>query len=110
MERMAAIASLATALPPHVVTQEQALEVLRRVYAGRDDLLKLLRVLGTSGVQQRHCAFPPEYYLKERSFEERNRDFIEQGLALAERAAKSCLQKAGLRPEQIDHLYLVTTT
>src|SRR5262245_39365267 len=110
MDLMPSIAAVATALPPHVVRQEEAVEVLRRIHAGREDLLKLLRVFSNSGVQQRHTAFPAEYYLQERSFEERNRDFIEQGVALAERAAKACLQKAGLRPEQIDHFYLVTTT
>jgi alkylresorcinol/alkylpyrone synthase len=110
MDRMPSIAAVATALPPHVVRQEEALEVLRRVHAGREDLLKLLRVFANAGVEQRHTAFPPEYYLQERDFEQRNRDFIEQGLALAERAAKACLQKAGVRPEQVDHFYLVTTT
>ncbi len=107
---MPSIAAVATALPPHVVRQEQAVEVLRRIHAGREELLKLLRVFANSGVQQRHTAFPPEYYLQERGFEERNRDFIEQGVALGERAAKACLQKAGLRPEQVDHLCVVTTT
>jgi len=107
---MPAIAAVATALPPHVVSQDEAIEVARRAYGGRDDLLRLLRVFATSGVRQRHMAFPPDYYLKERSFDDRNRDFIEQGLALAERAARACLQKAAVRPDQIDHLYLVTTT
>jgi alkylresorcinol/alkylpyrone synthase len=107
---MSAITAAATALPPHVVSQDEALEVARRIYAGREDLLQLLRIFKSSGVERRHTAFPPEYYLKERSFDERNRDFVEQGLALAERAATACLKRAGLRPEQIDHLYLVTTT
>src|SRR2546430_7388269 len=86
---MPSITALATALPPHVVRQEEAVEVARRVYAGKEDLLKLLRVFTRSGVEQRHTAFPPEYYLRERSFEERNRDFVEQGVALAEKAARA---------------------
>jgi alkylresorcinol/alkylpyrone synthase len=110
MEGMASIAALATALPPHVVRQEEAVEIARRAYAGREDLLRLLRVFTRSGVEQRRSAFPPDYYLQERGFEERNRDFIEQGALLAEEAAKACLGKAGLRPGQIDHFYLVTTT
>src|SRR6185436_2715637 len=107
MDIMPSIAAVATALPPHVVSQAEALEVARQVYADRDDLQRLLRVFSSCGVQQRHTAFPPDYYRKERSFEERNRDFIEQSVALSERAAKACLDKAKLRPEQIDHLFLV---
>lgn len=107
---MPSIAGLATALPPHVVRQEEAAQVVRRVHAGRDDLLRLLRVFRSSGVLERRTAFPPEYYLKERSFEERNRDFIEQGLLLGEAAAKAALDRAGARPGEISDLFLVTTT
>lgn len=104
------ILSVATALPPHVLRQEEAIETAKRAYAGHEDLLRLLKVFAHSGVEQRHTAFPAEYYLKERGFEERNRDYREQGLALAEKAAKKCLEKAGVRPDQVDHLFLVTTT
>jgi alkylresorcinol/alkylpyrone synthase len=107
---MVAIASLATALPPHVVTQQEAVEVARRVYAGREDLLRLLKVFSNSGVEQRHTAFPREYYLQGKGFEERNRDYIDQAVALAEQAALAALDRAGLRARQIDHLLLVTTT
>ena len=107
---MVSIASVATALPPHVVRQEEALEVARRVHAGRPDLLRLLPLFTRSGVEQRHTAFPPEYYLQERSFEDRNRDYVEQGLALAEKASLAALKKAGLDPSRVDHLFLVTTT
>jgi alkylresorcinol/alkylpyrone synthase len=107
---MVSIASVATALPPHVVRQEEALEVARRVHAGRPELLRLLPLFTRSGVEQRHMAFPPEYYLQERSFEERNRDYVEQGLALAERASIAALKKAGLDPSRVDHLLVVTTT
>ncbi|RPH51114.1 MAG: hypothetical protein EHM91_01400 [Planctomycetota bacterium] len=107
---MVSIASIATALPPHVVRQEEALEVARRVYAGKPELLRLLPLFTRSGVEQRHCAFPPEYYLQDRSFEERNRDYVEQALALAEKASLAALKKAGMDPSRIDHLLLVTTT
>ena len=107
---MLTITSVATALPPHRILQSQAAETARRVHAGREDLLKLLRVFSTSGVEERFLAFPPEYYAAPRRFEDRNRDFIDQGLILAEKAARACLQKAGIRASAIDHLYLVTTT
>src|SRR5579864_1674548 len=107
---MLSIGSVATALPPHRISQAEAAQTARRVYAGRPDLLRLLRVFPRSGVLERRCSFPPEYYAKERSFDERNRDFVEQGLVLAEQAGRACLEKAKLRPSDVDHLYLVTTT
>jgi len=107
---MTAIRAVSTALPPHRMTQAQAAETARRVYAGREDLLKLLRVFQTSGVEERRLAFPAEYYATPRSFDERNRDFVQQGLALAEKAARAALEKARVRPNEIDHLLVVTTT
>jgi alkylresorcinol/alkylpyrone synthase len=107
---MFSIGSVATALPPHRISQAQAAQTARRVHEGREDLLRLLRVFPRSGVLERRCAFPPEYYAAERSFDERNRDFIEQGLVLAERAGRACLEKARVKATEIDHLYLVTTT
>ncbi len=107
---MPSIAAAATALPPHVITQAQARAACEKVYAEKADLKRLLRVFDRSGVERRHFAFPAEYYLTERSFDRRNADFIEQGTALAEKAARACLDRAGVEGRQVDHLFVVTTT
>lgn len=107
---MSRLAGVATALPTHVLPQEKAREIAMKVYADHPDLLRLLRIFTAAGVQQRHFAFPPEYYSEERTFDERNADFIEQGTLLAGRAVKYCLGRSGTKPEQVDHIFLVTTT
>lgn len=107
---MFSIRALSTAVPPHTIRQAEAAEVARRVYADQEHLQRLLPVFTRSGVETRHTAFPPEYYLTKRGFEERNRDFVERGLDLAAGAARAALERAGLRPGQIDHLVVVTTT
>lgn len=106
---MAFIEAVATALPPHVITQEDARAEYERLFAGNPAVLRLLRVFD-SGVRTRHLAFPREYYLARRSFDERNADYVEQGTALAETAARRCLEKAGVGAEAVDHLFFVTTT
>ncbi len=106
----ARIRAVATALPAHVMSQELALATCEKVYAGHPELRRLLKVFRTSGVRKRHFSFPPEAYLKERPFEERNDAYIEQALFLATRAIRSCLEQAELEADRIDHLILVTTT
>ena len=106
---MAFIESVATALPGNVITQEDARAEYERLFAGNPAVLRLLRVFD-SGVKTRHLAFPRDYYLAKRSFDERNADYVEQGTALAETAARRCLEKAGVSPESVDHLFFVTTT
>lgn len=107
---MTSISALATALPPHVVRQDEAEAVARRVYAHRPELLRLLRVFAHSGVEERHTAFPAGYYLEPRSFDERNRDYVQQALLLGERAVRDCLERAGVAAADIDHFLFVTTT
>lgn len=107
---MVAIRSIATALPPYRILQSQAVEAARRIHADREDVLRLLPVFTRSGVESRHLAFPPDYYGRVRSFEDRNRDYVEQALVLSERAGRACLEKAGVRASDVDHLFLITTT
>src|ERR1041384_3260707 len=107
---MPRIAGVAVASPPHRITQAQARAACEKIYAGNDAMLRLLRVFDHSGVETRSFSFPLEYYLSPRSFEERNAGFVEQGTLLAERAARQCLERAGVKAEQVDHFFLVTTT
>ena len=107
---MPRILAVSTALPPHVLTQAQARSTCEKIYAGHPALLRLLRVFDRSGVETRHFAFPPDYYLSKKIFDERNADYIEIGTALAEKAARECLARAGVGPRDVDHLFFVTTT
>ncbi|HXX92296.1 MAG TPA: hypothetical protein VEN81_01600, partial [Planctomycetota bacterium] len=107
---MSRLLSLSRALPPHRVTQAQARATCEKAFAGEPGLLRLLRVFDRSGVATRHLAFPPDYYLSRKSFEERNADYVEIGLGLGEKAARECLARAGVAAAQIDHFFFVTTT
>ncbi len=71
---------------------------------------RLLDVFARSGVETRYFAFPPSYYVEARTFEQRNRDFVQQALVLGERAIRDALQCADVPPQGIDHFYFVTTT
>jgi alkylresorcinol/alkylpyrone synthase len=106
---MPRIESVGTALPKNVVTQAEARAACEKVYAGDSRLQRLLRVFD-SGVETRHFAFPPDYYVSKRSFEERNAAYVEQATILAEAAARECLDRAGVSADAVDHIFFVTTT
>jgi alkylresorcinol/alkylpyrone synthase len=107
---MPRILGVSTALPRYEVSQEMARLACEKVYRDREDLRRLFRLFDHSGVRKRYTAFPVEYYLSGRSFEERNADFIVQGSHLGLLALRTCLDRAGAKPEQIDHFFTVTTT
>jgi len=107
---MPRITGIATALPLNVVTQDDVRRAIERVHEGRPEVTRLLKIFASCGVEKRHFAFPLEYYCAGRGFERRNADYLEEGVKLAERAARACLRNARIEPNQIDHLIFVTTT
>ena len=107
---MPRILATATAVPDHVVEQAEARAEMARVCQGNRDLERLLPVFDRSEVHRRHLLHPPRWYTEPRSFEERNQEYVTQGLALIERAARECLLTAGVDVADIRHLFFVTTT
>lgn len=90
--------------------QALAKREMARVCRGHAELERLVPVFDRSGVDTRHLVHPPSWYVEGRSFDERNREYAIQGLDLAERAARECLARAGVGPDEIDHVFFVTTT
>jgi alkylresorcinol/alkylpyrone synthase len=107
---MPLLTGIATALPPHVLSQEAARREFERIHAGRPEVLRLATLFDRCGVRKRHFSFPLEYYAAGHSYERRNRDYIEEGVRLAELAARASLRQAQLEPDQVQHLIFVTTT
>ena len=107
---MPRISSLATALPPHRFTQTQIKTAMAGVCRGNRNLERLLPVFDRTGVEQRAFARPLEWYASGKTFETRNDVYAECALELIEQATRSCLERADVRPDEIDHIFCVTTT
>ena len=104
------IVSVATAVPPHRVSQSEAKEEARKVFADLPDIDRLIQVYDRAGVEYRHLAFPKSYYIEPRSFGERNRDFIRIASSLGEDAVRTALSRAEIEPGDVDLLIYTTTT
>ena len=108
--QMPHILSTATAIPPHRLDQSYARDGMARICASHPHLSRLISVFDRSGVETRHLIHPPDWYVQERSFDERNREYAVRGLELIEQAARACLERASTAPDEVDHLLFVTTT
>jgi len=103
--------SLATAVPPHVVTQDQAKEAARRAWGGKPALFnRLSGVFDNAGIAQRHIVAPAYWYEQPHGWHDRNNIYLDAAMDLFERAATSAIEKAGLAPDQIDGVVTVSTT
>jgi alkylresorcinol/alkylpyrone synthase len=105
------VLSTATAVPPHRVEQQEIKEFARRLFAGKfRDLERLLPIFDNSLIEARHFCQPLEWFGREWSFPEQNALYVEHALELSEKAARRCLDRAGVVPEKVGALFFVSTT
>lgn len=108
---MPKIQAVATGLPPHVFPQELVCEMARAHFAGTfPQIDRYLPVFAHAQIDRRHFAAPPEWFLTSHSFKECNDHFVRVATGLCEEVSRSCLERAGLAPQQIDHVIVVSTT
>ncbi len=103
--------SLATAVPPFVLDQEAVVRHARQVFADRRaEIERLLPVFDNAGIAKRYSCVPLEWYLEPSDWKARNTLYIENAVALLNRAATSCLEHRDLTPADIDTVVTVSTT
>ncbi len=102
------IAGVQTVLPDHRYEQAEITEAFSRLTDCDEDLLR--RFHAATGVTGRNLALPLEDYAKLDSFARANDMYVEIALDLAEQALRGALDKAGVRPEKVDHLLFCSTT
>jgi alkylresorcinol/alkylpyrone synthase len=108
---MPVLRSVATALPPHALSQERIRDLAREHFAPAfPEIDRYMSVFRHAQIDQRHFAAPLEWFMTQHSFKQCNDLFIEVATALGEAAARACLAKAGIEPHEIDHLIWVSTT
>ncbi|MFJ9041854.1 type III polyketide synthase [Streptomyces sp. NPDC102406] len=98
------------AVPEHIITAEDTLELARTLHAGHPQLELALRLISNTGVRTRHLVQPVEDTLRHPGFEERNllyeREAKERLPAVIERA----LEHAELAAPDIDMIIYVSCT
>ena len=105
------IAGIGTAVPAHVVTQDQAVAFARGFFASDfGDLDRLLEAFGHTGIAERHLVRPASWFAVPHDFPEKNAIYRESALALSVEASERALQAAGVTRDQIGAVLFVSTT
>ena len=103
--------SLATAVPPHVIEQQDAKARAREAFGGKKALFdRLAGVFDNAGIARRHIVAPQEWYMSAHGWHDRNAVYLEAAESLFVEAASAAIEKAGLAPDQIDGVVTVSTT
>lgn len=97
-----------TALPPAALEQAELPDMLP---AGHADEAALHKILAGSGIRKRHLAIDPRVEdVAHWSTAPRMRRFQDEGLPLAKEAVGGALERAGVSPEEVGLLCLVSST
>jgi alkylresorcinol/alkylpyrone synthase len=105
------ILSVATALPPHRVGQEEAKTFARGMFSRRDgDIERLLPIFDNVNVDSRYFCVPVEWFERDHGFPEKNALYVEHALDLSEKAASRALDRIGAAPEDVGAVFFVSTT
>jgi len=97
------ILSLATASPPYVIEQRDAMAAAPKALPGFFERFPgMIEVFNNAGIERRRAVRPLEWYLQPHDMRERSEVYLEEALKLYERAAKDAMDRAGIRPEEID--------
>jgi alkylresorcinol/alkylpyrone synthase len=101
------IASVATAVPKHVITQDDA---AIRAQTFFPQFARLEALYTNTGIDNRYSIEPMEWHLQPRSWEERTEAYQRNALDLLEQVARQAVAEAGLDLKDIDILVSNTIT
>jgi alkylresorcinol/alkylpyrone synthase len=111
MTKPVRLLSLATASPPHEISQDQVAEVARTLFAARFPRFdRMMPVFRNAGVHKRQLVMPVEWYLEPRSWPERGDAYLAGALELFCQAAQGALDEAGLTGAEVDMIVTVSST
>jgi alkylresorcinol/alkylpyrone synthase len=111
MMQPCSILSLATAVPPIVVEQHDAKVRAREAFGGNKALFdRLASVFDNAGIARRHIVAPQDWYMASHGWRDRNALYLEACESMFAEAATAAIEKARLRPDEIDGVVMVSTT
>jgi alkylresorcinol/alkylpyrone synthase len=104
--------SLATAVPPYALGQEDVARRARHLFAQNAavDLDRLMPVFANAGIERRYSCVPIEWYEEPHGWADRNTLYLQNAVRLLERAGREAIARAGLGPEEIDGIVVASTT
>ncbi len=107
----AALLSLATAVPPHLLPQTEVVEAARALFGGRyAEFERMAAVFATAGIRTRRAVRPMSWYVEPRGWPERTEAYLEGAQALFVEAASLALARAGLAARAVDAVVTVSST
>ena len=103
--------SIATAVPPHVVTQRDAVKGVAEVFSHQfNDFDRIAAVFASAGIAERRVTRPFDWYFGAHGWPERTAAYLDGALALVHRSGAKALDRAGITADAVDTVVTVSST
>ncbi|MBO0764544.1 MAG: type III polyketide synthase [Hyphomicrobiaceae bacterium] len=103
--------SIATAVPPHVMGQREAIKAVETVFADQfGDFDRIAAIFASAGIAERHITRPLDWYFGGHGWPERTAAYLDGALALFVEAAGKALDRAGIAADAVDSVVTVSST
>ncbi|MEV7861331.1 type III polyketide synthase [Streptomyces hirsutus] len=107
---MAVLCKPAIAVPEYVITNEETLELARRLHGDHPQINLALRLIENTGVKKRHLIQPIDKVLRHPGFDARSAVYEAQSKERVPAVVRQALDQAELEPQQIDLIVYVSCT
>jgi alkylresorcinol/alkylpyrone synthase len=102
--------SVATAMPPYPLDQNDVIRRVKLLFEGAPSLERLLPVFANTGIHTRYSCVPIEWYDRTHGWAERNSVYIASAVDLFEEVTVQLLGRSGIDKHAIDAIVTVSTT
>lgn len=111
MNQLPRLASLATAVPPHILETAHVVKQAGRIFARfGDDFERMLPVFTNTGIERRYSACPTGWFDQDNGWPERTKQFTDCAESLFREASSKALELAGIAANEIDAIVSVSST
>lgn len=106
------IISVARQLPKYSRTTEEIIPYIRQWISGQEKRFqrKVIKIFENAGVDKRYSIMDADEVFEVTSFEEKNDLYATEAIKLGESALKGALEKASLKPTDLDFIITVSCT
>lgn len=105
------VRAIGRALPPNYYSSETLADALWQIWDGSEqERARFQRIHRAAGVRGKHLALPLADYASFGSFAATNEAWTRVAADLGTSAVEAALDKAGLRPQDVDHIFFNTVT
>ncbi len=105
------IASLATAVPPHVLERDFVAQEAKRIFARFGaEYDRMAQVFANAGIDRRYSVCPVEWFETASNWGDRAARFLDGAKILFRQTASEALQKSGFKASEIDVIITVSST